>query len=70
MPTIAARENANGQLNDCCMKVSGVGTSSWDYNDWQGSEDSLGLYWLAESNGFLRPAGSRGLIALELKRNT
>lgn len=38
----AGRETAEGQANDCCVKVSGVEMAWWNCSDWQGSEDCLG----------------------------
>lgn len=42
MATIAGRGNADGQANDCFVKVSGVAMACWDCSDWQGLEDCLG----------------------------
>ncbi len=34
MTNIADQENAEGQANDYCVKVSGAGIAWWDCGDW------------------------------------
>lgn len=38
----AGREHAEGHVNDCCVRESGVGMAWWDCSGWKGLGDCPG----------------------------